>query len=132
MLLLLVLLVMAEPAGDNGHLDAFLAAVTLCAVRAALPVQSPSRSPVVPSGFVRAINACTLFGDVGLQLGMLLSAVLMLLSVWPPHVLFRVGMLALRPPTCFQVPPLLPWVGVLWHLLTGMVLSVLLMSAKSR
>jgi len=29
---------MAEPAGDNGHLDAFLAAVTLCVVCAALPV----------------------------------------------------------------------------------------------
>jgi len=72
----------------------------------------------------------SLFGGAGCAVGSgmpwLWHAMVMLLSVWLPHAFLRVEL-----PSKRQVPPLLPGVEVLWHLLPGMVLSVPLMLMRA-
>jgi len=73
LILRLLPLLLPESAGHgdgvDGHLDASLAAASLRHVRDALPVLAPFPFPVIPSGFVRSVHACALFGGAGRSVG---------------------------------------------------------------
>jgi len=102
-----------------GHLDELLAPATLRVVQAAVPIQATDSASVTASVSDRSVH------EGGSVLVVSLDAVVMSMLVRPPRALLRMELLTLRQMASWQL-----WVEVFWHLLTGIVLSMLFMSAR--